>query len=661
MSTAELSAPTASSTRAPSSQRVHRILFAGNPNAGKTTLFNRLTGLKARTSNHIGTTVELRKARLNWQGRPVELVDLPGLYGLDNHSAEEKVAAECIEHGLQDRDVDLTLVLVADATNLERSLYLAGQLRERCDSLIVALNMMDLVERRKLRLDHAQLSEELGARVIPLSARRGEGLDDLRAALIGPSECELAPCPACLSCKGCEPATRYAWAEEVSARAGADASLRDSPVTDFLDRWLTHPLSGLLAFVVIMAALFQAIFMLAEIPMDWIDQGFAGLAAGASAWLPDNLLGSLVVDGVISALGGTLIFLPQIFILFFLISILEDTGYLARAAFVVDRYMVRAGLPGRAFVPMLSAHACAIPAIMSTRTIDNPRDRLATMLVLPLFSCSARIPVYIMVTAMLFADRPVLAGVVFAGAYFLGILAAFVCSVAIRGTLLRGRAIPLLIELPTYKRPDLGTALTTALDRSGIFLRRVATLILAISLVLWALGTFPRAELEQLPAEVQQQVTQLQEAEAEAGQIEAVIAAAELEYSWAGRLGKAVQPVFAPLGFDWQVSVGVLASFAAREVIASSLAVLYGMGAEAEEDPGSIGERLRDNLPPAAGLSLLVFFVLAMQCLPTQIITRRETGTWKWPLFQFAYMTTLAYIAAFLTYRIASIWMGGSF
>ncbi len=657
MTTAEISAPSADQARPRTKQRVRRVLFAGNPNAGKTTLFNRLTGLKARTSNHIGTTVELRKARLQWQGAPVELVDLPGLYGLDNHSAEEQVAAECIEHGLDDPDVDLTLVLVADATNLERSLYLAGQLRERCDSLIVALNMMDLVERRNLRLDHAHLSTELGAPVIPLSARRGTGIDELRAALMGPPECAPAPCPACLSCKGCEPATRYAWAEQVTARAGGDAGLRDSPLTDLLDRWLTHPLSGLLAFVVIMAALFQAIFMLAEIPMEWIDQGFAALAAGASARLPDNLFASLVVDGMLSALGGTLIFLPQIFILFFLISVLEDTGYLARAAFVVDRYMVRAGLPGRAFVPMLSAHACAIPAIMSTRTIDSPRDRLATMLVLPLFSCSARIPVYIMVTAMLFADRPVLAGAVFAAAYFLGILAAFVSSLAIRGTLLRGRANPLLIELPTYKRPDLVTALTTAVDRSGVFLRRVATLILAISLVLWALGTFPRAELEQLPADVQAQVAQLHAAEADPARIEAAIAAAELEYSWAGRLGKTVQPVFAPLGFDWQVSVGVLASFAAREVIASSLAVLYGMGAEAEEDPGSIGERLRDNLPPAAGLSLLVFFVLAMQCLPTQIITRRETGGWKWPLFQLAYMTTLAYAAAFLTFQIASMWM----
>ncbi|MCA1779113.1 MAG: ferrous iron transporter B [Xanthomonadaceae bacterium] len=415
---------------------------------------------------------------------------------------------------------------------------------------------------------------------------------------------------------------------------------------------------GLAAFVLVMGALFQSIFMLAETPMDWIDTGFANLGSAAADWLPDNLLGSFIVDGVIAGLGGTLIFLPQIFILFVLISILEDTGYLARAAFVVDRYMARAGLPGRAFVPMLSAHACAIPAIMSTRTIDNPRDRLATMLVLPLFSCSARIPVYIMVTAMLFADQPLLAGAVFAGAYFLGIVAAFAAAVVIRGTLLKGRPNPLLIELPTYKRPHLRTALTTAIDRSGLFLRRAATLILTISMVLWVLGSFPRLDTEQLPAATAQQVEQLRAGQASPQRIEGVLAAAQLEHSLAGRLGKTIQPVFAPLGFDWQISVGVLASFAAREVIASSLSVLYGMGAEAEEDPTSIGERLRDNVSPAAGLSLLVFFVLAMQCLPTQVITRRETGTWRWPLFQLGYMSILAYSAAFLTYQLGSIWLG---
>ncbi|NDY96847.1 ferrous iron transporter B [Wenzhouxiangella limi] len=635
-----------------------RLLFAGNPNAGKTTLFNRLTGLKARTSNHIGTTVEVRKARVIWQGQPVEMVDLPGLYGLDNHSAEERVAAEYIESSLADPAIDLTVVMVADATNLERSLYLAGQLRERCDSLVIALNMTDLTRRRGIELDCQHLAIELGASVVPVSARSGEGLDELRDALVAGAECAANGCPACLACSGCKPAKRYAWAEQVNERAGGKGLVRDSRLTQVLDDWLTHPVYGLAAFILVMGALFQSIFMLAETPMNWIDTGFASLGAAAAGWLPDNLLGSFVVDGVIAGLGGTLIFLPQIFILFLLISVLEDTGYLARAAFVVDRYMARAGLPGRAFVPMLSAHACAIPAIMSTRTIDNPRDRLATMLVLPLFSCSARIPVYIMVTAMLFADQPLLAGAVFAGAYFLGIVAAFAAAVVIRGTLLKGRPNPLLIELPTYKRPHLQTALTTAIDRSGLFLRRAATLILTISVILWALGTFPRLDPEQLPAATAEQVEQLQAEQAAPERIDAVVAAAQLEYSFAGRLGKTIEPVFAPLGFDWQISVGVLASFAAREVIASTLSVLYGMGGDGEEDPDSIGERLRDNVSPAAGLSLLVFFVLAMQCLPTQVITRRETGTWRWPLFQLGYMSVLAYTAAFIVYQVGSIWLG---
>ena len=645
--------PTA--VQATASTKRRRIIFAGNPNAGKTTLFNRLTGLRARTSNYIGTTVEVRTARVVWQDQTVELVDLPGLYGLDNHSAEERVAAEFIDQSLQDPSIQLSVVLVADATALERGLYLASQLREHCDDLIIALNMSDLARKQGICWDQEQLAGELGADIVHLSARSGQGVADLRQKLLDTGCRGPLSAPPCLSCRGCGAATRYAWAEQIQTRAGRHTPAANRDLTDRLDRWLTHPVSGTLFFLVVMAALFQSIFVLAELPMGWIDQGFASLAGAADARLPDTLWSSFVVDGVITGLAGTLIFLPQIFILFLLISLLEDTGYLARAAFVVDRFMARAGLPGRAFVPMLSAHACAIPAIMSTRTIDHPRDRLATILVIPLFSCSARIPVYIMVTAMLFADRPLLAGMVFAGAYFLGIAAAFVSAVLIRGTVLKGRPNPLLIELPTYKHPDPKTALLTALDRSGIFLRRAATLILLISVILWALGTFPRLDIVQL---AERDALAVGAHEAVPSTFDAsALAALQLEHSWAGRLGKTIQPLFAPLGFDWQISVGVLASFAAREVIASSLSVLYGLGSDDPEDAEGVGERLREAIPPAAGLSLLVFFILAMQCLPTQVVTRRETGGWKWPLFQLGYMSVLAYAAAFLTYQIASLWL----
>jgi ferrous iron transport protein B len=379
--------------------------------------------------------------------------------------------------------------------------------------------------------------------------------------------------------------------------------------------------------------------------MDLIDGVFVSLGEAAANVLPDGLIESLVVDGIIAGVGGVLIFLPQIAILFFCITLLEDSGYLARAAFVMERLMRKVGLPGKAFVPMLSAHACAIPAIMATRVIESKRDRLATILTLPLMSCSARLPVYAMIAALLFGDEPGKAAMLFLGAYLLGIGAALGAAGVLKLTILRGRTSPMIIELPSYRLPTLRNALMTAFDRSKVFVRKAGTIILAISIGLWILATFP----------------QLPDAQT-AGLDEAAAGQAQLEHSIAGRLGQAVEPVFEPLGYDWRINVGVVSSFAAREVVVSTLAIVTGVGEDAAEDEGLVDTLRGLERPDGAllftvpvALSLLVFFVLAMQCLPTQAVTKRETGSWKWALLQLGYMTALAYGAALVTYQVARL------
>jgi ferrous iron transport protein B len=440
-------------------------------------------------------------------------------------------------------------------------------------------------------------------------------------------------------------------------------SARRGRFTEGVDRILTHRIAGLLAFAAVMALTFMLIFWAATFPMGLID-GLFGLASKTvGTWLPDGDLNSLVTDGVIGGVGGMLVFLPQICLLFFVLALLEDSGYMARAAFVMDRLMHKVGLPGKAFVPLLSAHACAIPAIMSTRVIEDRRDRLATILVLPLMTCSARIPVYAMVTALVFPHSPLKAAGLFSAAYALGIVAALSMAWIFRRTLLKGPIRPLVIELPNYRLPSLRNALLLTYDRAMAFITTAGTTIMVISLVLWALATYPKTAVEDMPAEVQAQIAQLTAA-GDVAAADALIQQQELEHSFAGRIGQTIEQVFAPLGFDWKMSVGVLSSFAAREVIVSTLAVLYGLGADGAEDGvDSLLDTMRSATHPDGGLvfttatcmSLLVFYVLAMQCLPTQAVTRRETGSWKWPLLQLGYMTALAYVAALATYQVVSL------
>ena len=657
-----------------------RLALVGNPNAGKTTLFNSLTGLRAKTANFPGTTIERRIGTLTASSGPLTLVDLPGLYSLSSATPEERIARDALLGEIEGERSPDALILLMDATHLERNLYLASQVLELKIPTVIALNMMDLARKEGIEVDLEALSRKLRCPVVPVVARNGEGLPELRnvvsALLQGyhPASHEALidlSMDAC-ACSSCPFEKRFNWAEEVRSQCVSQPRTAPRQRTEFLDSILTHPVGGILAFFAVMFAVFALIFWLADYPMTWIDGGFAEVGQWAETHLPEGDLQGLLVEGVIGGVGGVLVFLPQICILFFLLSLLEDTGYLARAAFVMDRMMRRVGLPGRAFVPMLSAHACAIPGIMASRAIENKRDRLVTILVLPLMSCSARIPVYAMLTVLLFPHDPFMASLVFTGAYVLGIVAAITMAWVFKKSILPGETSPLVLELPSYKAPSLRNAMLATWDRARIFVKKAGTTILVISVVLWVLATYPKVDPPNKVTAMQTEASHLEvaglaeDAEIliqEASRLEGQHA---LAHSAAGRIGLFIEPVLQPLGFDWQIGVGIISSFAAREVIVSTLSVIYGVGEGEGEDGKSLYDALRDaersdGTPVftfATSLSLLIFYILAMQCLPTQVVTRRETGTWKWPLFQLGFMTVLAYSAALLVYQSMLTWGG---
>lgn len=661
------------------------IALVGNPNAGKTSLFNCLTGLRAKTANFPGTTIDHRQAPLPLGGESHVLVDLPGAYSLEGMSPEEEVTRDVLLGHLGLDKVPDAIVLVLDASHLTRNLVFASQVLELGKPTVIALNMIDEAERMGLKIDVPQLRAELGVPIVEVSARHGRNIDQLRtevAALVAPSAQGCAA-SVCGGCTGCQYATRYNWASEMTGRLVREPAQPRTPTGEGIDRFVTHRVFGLMCFATLMAFTFMLIFWLASYPMDLLDYLFGLASEVTNEWLPPGDFNSLVSKGVIAGVGGMLVFLPQIFILFFMITLLEDSGYLARAAFVMDRLMYRVGLPGKAFVPLLAAHACAIPAIMSSRVIDDRRDRLNTILIIPLMTCSARLPVFTMVVALLFPHRPILAGLTFAAAYAIAIIGAMLVSFIFRRTILPGKTKPLVIELPPYRLPSLKNALLTSLDRSRVFVRKAGTTILLFSLVLWFLATYPKTEQSDLPSSWQDQLAlvestalkkaqeaekadeaekteRVQEAEEAKADFDVMLAQAQSEYSFAGRIGKVVQPAFEPLGFDWRLSVGVINSFAAREVMVSTLAILYGAVDEEEGLLSSLGQaktaegNLVFTLPTC--LSLLIFYIFAMQCFPTLVVVRRELKGWRWPIFQLVYMSTLAYVAAFVTYQVASLW-----
>ncbi len=651
------------------------LALVGNPNAGKTTLFNALTGLRAKTANFPGTTVERRVGRTHFGDRQTVLVDLPGLYSLESSSPEEKLASDALHGRLENHPAPEAALVVVDATNLERNLFLVSQVLELGCPVVVALNMMDTARRDGIRIDVAKLQAELGCPVVPISARTGMGIGELKDAMerlvtSGAAQAATHDKPACVhGCSGCPYQARYEWTEQISTRVMDASAARRSARTEKIDDFFTHPVVGVIVFQIVMILLFVLIFWAAEIPMGLISRLFSTVGAWVAAHTPAGDLQSLLINGVIGGVGGVLVFLPQICILFFALSLLEDTGYLSRAALVMDKIMRRLGLPGKAFVPMLSAHACAIPAIMSARVIENPRDRLVTILVTPLLTCSARIPVYAMVTALLFPHSPLKAALVFTAAYATGALAAVLAAVVFNRTILPGGSRPLLIELPPYRLPGLRTALFHTFDRAKIFVKQAGTIILVVSLALWALSHYPKSAPPPAAVALTAQAAQLEEsgdarkATALRADSDRLTAQFSLRNSAAGRMGRLLEPVLQPLGFDWQIGIGIISSFAAREVIVSTLAIVYGVGQDAaEHHSSSLYDSLRratrsDGTPmftTATCASLLVYYILAAQCLSTTAVVRRETNSWKWALFQIAYMTGLAYVAAFIVYQAVS-------
>lgn len=642
--------------------QLENVLLVGNPNAGKTTLFNMLTGLRAKTSNFPGTTLEVRNGPWTLADEPRRLIDMPGLYSLEAASAEEREALNEITTWTEAGEAESLIVLVLDAMHLERNLYLAGNVLRLNAPVVVALNRYDLFEKSKAELDIVTLESHLGCPVVPVVARSGRGIQDLRDA------CENAirtgakvPTPKLLSQleEAVSDHTLYRWARTVSESCLSQAPRGVDTITEKVDRVLIHPVGGIVTFMAILFAVFYLIFNLATVPMDLIDGFFADVGGYVGGVLPDGRLNSLIVDGIIGGVGGVLVFLPQICILFFCIAVLEDSGYLARAAAGMDGVFRRVGLPGKAFVPFLSAHACAIPAIMATRIMEDRRDRLVATLVLPLLTCSARLPVYAMVTALLFADQPLLGAAVFTGAYATGIFAALIMSLIFRRTVVRSIPAPLLIELPAYQRPSLRTALLAAYDRGILFVRKAGTLILAISIILWWLMNYPAVNEAAIEEEFAATTAAAPADGAGLPSLDNVIAQQQIESSYAGRAGKFIEPVIEPLGYDWKIGVALVASFAAREVVVSALSVIYGSGEDGVEEESLLLDRLRnakraDGSPTfgtATAISLLTFFVLAMQCLPTQAVTRRETGEWRWAVLQVTYMTALAYGASFIVYQ----------
>lgn len=639
------------------------VALLGNPNTGKTTLFNRLCGARAKTSNFPGTTTAMRVGRSPVGDGSLDVIDLPGLYSLQGESPESSIVRDVLRGNASERPGGV--IALVDAANLVRNLVLVGELLTFEEPVIVVVNMVDLAERTGLRLDVGALSRRLGVPVLPMVASKGVGLDALRAELhkltsgglrqVRPVD--LPPADASLE-------QFAAWADDVLGDVypgGAPAAALDARI-ERIDRVLTHPVSGTIVFMAVMGALFWTLFELATVPMDLIELTFGRLGAAVAAVLPAGAIRDLVTDGIIGGIAGTVVFLPQICLLFFMISLLEDTGYLARAAFVNDRIFRRFGLPGQAFVPLLTAHACALPAIMSTRLIPDRRDRLATILVAPFMSCSARLPVYVLLTVLLFSDRPGLAGLAFAGCYLLGSGAAFFSAWLFGKTGLKGSPRPMVLELPTYKWPSLSNAFITAKDQGVAFLQTAGTVIVAICVVMWWLSAYPKvgpvADAVALRAQAEQPSVGPAAAADLQARADVMQAKAEQAGSFAGRIGRTIQPVFDPLGYDWQLTVGILTSFLAREVFVSTMSVIVGGGAEAEPDEGvrdRIRTMTRDDgsllFTRATAASALVFFVLAMQCLPTLAVTRKETGRVKYAMIQLGYMSGLAYVTALIVYQ----------
>ena len=750
------------------------VALTGNPNCGKTTLFNALTGLRAKVGNYAGVTVERKEGALKG-AEGITILDLPGTYSLSPKSLDEEVSRDILFHRLADVPAPALVVVVVDASNLERNLYYATQVIELGYPTILGLNMTDVAEQNGHTVNAAALAKELGVPVLPLIASEGTGVGELSKRIVSelgvtqhatrstPLFAETPPifrteltalasalekafpqrstspqaeallllsddkalasntahypaelaatvtaARARLEAAGVDWRTvtieaRYARIADIIAASVTEEVMTHETISDRLDRVFTHRVWGIAIFVGLMWVLFQSIFTFAKVPMDFLSNTVDGFGGWVGGLMAPGDLNDLLVNGVIKGVGAVVVFLPQILLLFLFISLLEDTGYMARAAFLMDRLMSRVGLHGKSFIPMLSSYACAIPGIMAARTIETPKDRLVTILVAPLMSCSARLPVYAVLIAACVPDLKLggfigLQGLTMLAMYLLGTVMALVMAWVFKKTLLKGETPMLIMELPPYKRPVATTILRHMWDRSKLFLRRAGTVILGINIVLWFLATYPKAEgisekydqerlkimsgLSGLPPNnkalpsslddfrkvpVKQPhagffIDQWDASRFQIAKLDQEEQGAHLRHSYAGRLGHLIEPAIAPLGFDWKMGIGIVASFAAREVFVSTMSVVYNVGDTDTGDEAAttslantLREEKRADGTPAyttlVAVSLMVFYVFALQCVSTIAVVRRETNSWKWPLFQFLYMGALAWGLAFLTYQ----------
>jgi len=724
-----------------SSARV--IALVGNPNSGKSTLFNLLTGLRQKVANYPGVTVEKKEGAFTLSGTKEEIavLDLPGAYSLLPCSGDEAAVHDVltgIQAGTPAPDL---LVIVVDASNLERNLFFATQLIETGIPCIVALNMWDAVERSGKSIHLAELSLALRVPVIPTVGSRHHGIHELKLMierslqgdLTQPDKCfgiqfdalvekELQPLTEILISEAFLPAgvargealrmlsdyqfrnpfiqkslklrdkvvevrenlrkqgldassveaeLRYGFVQSLCEKVILKPGLVKPLLSAKLDAVLTHKIWGFLIFFVLMGLIFQAIFSWSSVPMELLTSGVDGFGKWIGAILPEGQLKSLIVDGVIAGVGGVIVFLPQILCLFFFIAVFEDSGYMSRAAFVLDRLMRKVGLNGKSFIPLLGSFACAVPSIMATRTIEDRNDRFATIMVAPLMSCSARLPVYALMISAFIPPVQVLGifnlqGLILFSMYFLSIAAGLGMAALFRKTLLRGNKTPFILELPAYRMPNFRTVLFTLWEKAHQFLVRAGTIIFTLSIILWFLVSYPRNQTEytrfkQQKIEAQNYASGI-ERESNIAQLESLLKSEQIRNSYAGKLGQWIEPVIRPLGYDWKIGIGLVASFAAREVLVSTLSIVYSVG-DADDSQTKLIERLQNERSPVTGkpvysplvaVSVMVFFVLACQCISTVAIVRRETNSWRWPLFMVGYMTALAWCGAFAVFQIGT-------
>ncbi|MEK5751402.1 ferrous iron transporter B [Acinetobacter variabilis] len=613
-----------------------RIALVGNPNCGKTSLFNHLTGSRQKVGNYAGVTVERKVGNFTLpSGKPVRVLDLPGTYSLDATSPDEEITRNVVQGKIAEEGQQDTFLCVVDATNLKLHLGLVLEMIQLGRPMLVVLNMMDEARRRGMQINTQKLSERLGVPVVETVAVRTSGIENLKNAL--DKNKFSAPQTELSGLSGDHHHQIASILKDVVNYAD-----QEDKRTDFLDKIFLHPVLGLLSLAIMMFVVFQAVFAWAAPFMDGIETFFGWLGEYMGGLIAHPLLNSLVVDGIIAGAGGVVVFLPQILILFFFILVLEESGYLPRAAFLLDKLMFKAGLSGRAFIPLLSSFACAVPGIMASRTISDPRDRLTTIFVAPLMTCSARLPVYALLIAAFIPEQTVwgfmnLQGLVLFGLYMAGILSALIVSFILKFFHKDKSQHMLLMELPSYRFPDVKNVWIGLLDRGRIFLKRVGGIIFALSILLWFLCTFPQPpEGATLP---------------------------DIDYSFAGMLGHVMQPIFAPLGFNWQICIALIPAMAAREVVVAALGTVYALSAVDEDamseglaalisGGGDLGWSI------ATGLSLLVWFIYAPHCLATLATVKRETGSWKTVSFMTFYLFGLAYFMSFLTYQIASHYLG---